>query len=123
MLVKHGVHNVGVFRRLCICFQNVPMGDLYFETIKSLEAANITDPKDIFNTTGLEEVWYPLSAPLKTPRKIKNWKDLFEAKKVPFDDIAPFVLDHPLTIWHFLNTYILDDVTAGKGCLFSIYFR
>jgi hypothetical protein len=119
MLVKHGVHNIGVFRRLCICYQDVPMGDLYCETLQSFEAANVTDPKDIFNATGLKELWYPLSAPLKNSRKIKNWKDLFEAKKVPFDDIAPFVLDHPLTIWHFLDTHILDNVETGKGTLFT----
>ena len=115
MLVKHGVHNVGVFRRLCACYQNVPMGELYSESLKTLEDAKITDPKDIFNATGLAEIWYPLSAPLKNSRKIKTWKDLFEAKHAPFDDIAPFVLDHALTIWHFLNANILDNVAANNG--------
>lgn len=123
MLIKRGVHNIGVFRRLCICYQNVPMGDLYCESLQDLESANIVDPKDIFNATGLEEIWYPLSAPLKNSRNIKNWKDLFEAKKVPYDDIAPFVIDHPLTIWHFINNHIYDSVESSKGKLLFIMSR
>ena len=123
-LVKHGVHNIGVYRRLCLCYQDVPMGDLFSETMTMIKDSKITNPKDIFNTSGLESGWFPLSAPLKNSRNIKNWKDLFETKGISFDDIAPFVLDNPMTVWHFLNLHILDSVDANiKGMKKLFYFK
>jgi hypothetical protein len=110
LLAKRGVHNHGVFRRLCSCFQSVAFGEISAEHLAQIEAANITDPKDIFDVLALDDCWFPLSAKLNDARKITNWSQFCEAKKIPHDDIGSLVFDYALTVWFMLNKFVLDSV-------------
>ena len=123
LLVKHGLHNVGIFRRLCSCYQNTAFGELSGERLAQLEAAQVTDPFEKFETLGLSKAWYPLSGGLKVgtdPRKIVSWKDLYDAKGVPLDDLGALVFEYAMTVWHMMNKYLMASLppASSKGISF-----
>lgn len=119
LLVNHGLHNVGIFRRLCHCYQSTAFGELGGERMAQIAAAEVTDPWDKFETLGLTKEWFPLSKPLVDARKITGWKELYAAKGIPTDDVGCLVFDHVMTVWHLLNKFVLDGITAKDGMLLN----
>ncbi|KAJ3056373.1 hypothetical protein HK097_007210 [Rhizophlyctis rosea] len=115
-LIQHDVHNVGVFRRLCGCYQENPYGELAAEQIAQLQQMGQQDPVLRFRMFGLSMDLYPLSADLPAdvdPRSIDTWKKFYEVRKLAFDNPAALVLEVPLTIWHIINKYCWDDIKTG----------
>ena len=117
LLNQYGIHNVGVFQRHCGCAEGTPFGELYAELRAQMEAAEVSDPFEVFDSTGLVKEWFPLSEKIPNARKIQSWTDLYNAKRVSFDDPAGLVLDYIMTIWFILNKYILDSLQGNTGML------
>jgi hypothetical protein len=115
LLVQEGLHNVGIYQRLCACYSQTAFGELNGERMAQLEAAEVTDPYEAFEILGLTKEWYPLSKPLENPRKVVSWKTLYEAKGISLDNIAGLVFDHAMTVWHMLNRYVLDSIAVKDG--------
>ncbi|KAJ3288744.1 hypothetical protein HK104_007993 [Borealophlyctis nickersoniae] len=112
-LVHHNVHNVGVYRRLCGCYQEQPYGELVGEQIALLQANNITDAAARFSLLGLSMDLYPLSKPFGEGvdvRKLSSWKDFYEARGLQMNNPAALVLEVPLTVWHLINKFVLDKI-------------
>ncbi|KAJ3002988.1 hypothetical protein HKX48_001999, partial [Thoreauomyces humboldtii] len=112
-LVQKDVHNIGIFRRLCACYNQIAYGELAAGHIAQMQAGNITDPRERFKLFGLSDVLFPLSAayPEGTDvRTIDSWKKYYELRNIPMDDPAALVLEVPLTVWHMVNKYVLDGI-------------
>ncbi|KAI8593401.1 hypothetical protein BDZ88DRAFT_404552 [Geranomyces variabilis] len=115
-LVQKDVHNIGVFRRLCACYAQVGYGELAGQHIAQLQQQNIQDPLERFKLFGLSQALYPLSAAYPEGfdvRSIDSWKTYYEVRGIPFDDPAALVLEVPMTVWHLINKYVLDDIKPG----------
>ncbi|KAI9199856.1 uncharacterized protein BJ171DRAFT_199257 [Polychytrium aggregatum] len=111
-LVNKERHNMGLYRRLCNCYNQFPFGELTGENAAQIQNNNITDPKAKFDTLALPDELYPLNKALPDdvdPRSVDSWQKYFEAKGLPFDSPVALILEVPLTIWHLLNTYYLKD--------------
>lgn len=108
-LSRHGLHNVGVFRRLCGCFAKVPFGELAGQFIVNLQASS-PNPESKFRMLGLPMHAFPMAKPFPpnvNVSDIDSWKSLFEARGWPLDSPLPLVLDVPMTIWHFINKFVI----------------
>ncbi|KAJ1534651.1 hypothetical protein HK096_003607, partial [Nowakowskiella sp. JEL0078] len=108
-LSKNAVHNAGVYRRLCHCFDNVPYGELGALTQK------IDDPKSRFNELGIPEEFYPLNKKFKGDVKnITGWEKYYESIGIPLDSPVAMALECPLTVFHLINKYLIPRMSASK---------
>ncbi|TPX67874.1 hypothetical protein SpCBS45565_g03449 [Spizellomyces sp. 'palustris'] len=117
-LIHNDVHNVGVFRRLCHCYSQVPYGELAAQQLAQLQVANVQDPLERFKLFGLSMQLYPLSAPYPEGtnlRDIDSWKKFYELRNIPMSDPAALVLEVPMTLWHLINKYALDNIAEVEG--------
>ncbi|KAI8802992.1 hypothetical protein BJ742DRAFT_512482 [Cladochytrium replicatum] len=116
-LSRNELHNVGLFRRFCHCFDNVPFGELAFQLQKQIPEGG----KELFDTLGLAQDMYPLSKALKLkdgeePAKaVTSWKSYFDAAGIPFDSPSALVLESPLTVFHLLTKYYLPSLKADAN--------
>ncbi|KAI9098233.1 hypothetical protein DFS34DRAFT_649820 [Phlyctochytrium arcticum] len=115
LLIHSDVHNVGVYRRLCHCYQQTPYGELAGQQIQHLQANNIQDPLERFKLFGLNMHWFPLSNAYPDgldTRSIDTWEKFYNARSIPMSDPAALVFEVPMTIWHIINKYLLDTLPA-----------
>ncbi|KAI8998324.1 hypothetical protein BC832DRAFT_594934 [Gaertneriomyces semiglobifer] len=116
-LIQKGIHNVGVYRRLCGCFADIPYGELAAQQIARAEANGITDPLERFKMFGLSPEWYPLSKPFAEDIKVKDidtWEKFYKARNIGMDDPAAFVLEYPMTLWHIINKHYVDKIQTNE---------
>ncbi|KAJ3000030.1 hypothetical protein HDV02_000982 [Globomyces sp. JEL0801] len=102
-------HNVGLFARLCGCFNQLPWGAISAHLIQRFRTQQ-ADPQTMFKSLGLPQEMFPLSAPFPADvdvTEIDSWKALYTAKKYSFDNPAALILDTPMTVWHCINQFIL----------------
>ena len=113
-LNQHRIHNIGIYQRLCGCYNEIPFGQLSYEMLSQFQATN-ANPHEMFQVLGLPEVMFPLSKPIKKgidPLSIDSCKALYEAKEWSFDNPAALVLDVPMTIYYLINKYCLKELTT-----------
>eukprot|EP00026_Physarum_polycephalum_P005746 Phypoly_transcript_05784.p1 GENE.Phypoly_transcript_05784~~Phypoly_transcript_05784.p1 ORF type:complete len:632 (+),score=88.96 Phypoly_transcript_05784:250-1896(+) len=88
----YDVHHVGYWKVMCsICCR--PDGPKLEPFLK--------DPSN--KVHGLPENHMPPNTSLTKIQVIKNWKDYYEARKIPFESIAAIILAYPLTVFHILT--------------------
>ncbi|RKO96210.1 hypothetical protein CAUPRSCDRAFT_12097 [Caulochytrium protostelioides] len=114
-LTQRGIHNMGLWRRLCGCFQNRKWGELSAElrgTWGELSGADeAAKAQARFETLHLNAALFPLDKALaKAPDAIHTWQDYYEAVGLPLDDPAALLLEVPLTLWWILRQHILPLV-------------
>ncbi|KAI8911062.1 hypothetical protein EDD86DRAFT_204302 [Gorgonomyces haynaldii] len=115
-LASKNLHNVGLFRRLCGCFNNLGWGVLSGQMIAHFQQTQPT-PEGMFEVTGLPKDLFPLSKPFDEKvdkTKIRSWKDYMEKRGYPLDSPAPLVLEVPLTIWHIINKFYMPKAPKLK---------
>ncbi len=114
LLVQHGLHNIGAFKRLCGCYRDVPYGQLWFEQVLQFRAVKASN-KDMFDCLGLPDEMFPLSKAPKEgvdPLGIKSWKELYEARDWSLDNVAALILHVPMTVYYLINKYHLKTAPA-----------
>ncbi|EGF82527.1 hypothetical protein BATDEDRAFT_34496 [Batrachochytrium dendrobatidis JAM81] len=124
-LSQQGYHNVGIFRRLCGCYNNVACGEMAANMLAQIQDTN-PSAQEKFTMLGLPDEMYPLSKPFPKDfdvNTIVDWKTLFEARGWSFDNPAALVLDIPMTIWYLTNRFVIQGLAAQKKepCLITIH--
>jgi hypothetical protein len=102
-------HNLGVFQRLCGCFQEMPWGSLGAHVLAQYQQ-NQNSPQEMFSLLGLPEEMFPMSSPFPPDfdlDSIDSWESFYKAKNYSFDNPAALVLEVPLTIWYLINKFHL----------------
>ncbi|KAJ3106538.1 hypothetical protein HDU97_006131 [Phlyctochytrium planicorne] len=105
-LVKNEVHNIGVYRRLCQCYQQLAWGEISGEIAAQQSAAGTELEK--FELLGLPASMYPLGKPFDASvdiSKIESWEDWYKANKLNLDSPVALVFEVPLTIWFLIKEY------------------
>ncbi|KAJ3142014.1 hypothetical protein HK100_003877 [Physocladia obscura] len=117
-LVEKELHNVGVYRRLCQCFQQLQWGELSGELEVQMTADAIkNDEQKKFKCTGLPEELYPLGRPLKEgvdPDRINNWEDWYNAYDLPLSSPVSLVFEVPLTVFFLVKKYAANRTINGR---------
>ncbi|KAI9339394.1 hypothetical protein BDR26DRAFT_1007923 [Obelidium mucronatum] len=117
-LVEKDIHNVGVYRRLCQCFQQLQWGELSGELAVQMEADQLKgDLEKQFNCTGLPKELYPLGKPLKNgvkPEDIESWADWYKAYDLPLSSPVALVFEMPLTVWYLIKKYAPTRLVNGR---------
>jgi hypothetical protein len=116
-LISKGVHNIGLFKRLCGCFQNQGWGELAAEMIGEFKQIAPT-PEKMFEISGLPQEMFPLSKAFPEGfdiSTIDSWKSYMDVRGYSFDNPAPLILEVPLTIWHIINKYHLKKKSLSKN--------
>ncbi|KAH6584561.1 hypothetical protein BASA60_000925 [Batrachochytrium salamandrivorans] len=114
-LTQQGYHNIGIFRRLCGCYNSTPCGEMASEYLAQIQATN-PSAQEKFAMLGLPEEMYPLSKPLPSGfdvNTIVDWKTLFKARGWSLNNPAALVLDIPMTIWYLANRHVVKDLPAS----------
>ncbi|KAJ3126479.1 hypothetical protein HK098_007461 [Nowakowskiella sp. JEL0407] len=107
-LSNSNVHNRGVFRRLCHCFDNEPFGEL------GAQLDQIEDPNARFLELGVPNEMHPLNKAVPNPEKIDSWKKYYDVKGIPFDSPIALALESPLTLFHLINKFLIPKLDALK---------
>ncbi|KAL2919138.1 hypothetical protein HK105_201411 [Polyrhizophydium stewartii] len=113
-LNQQGYHNIGVFRRLCGCYNQVPCGEIGAQTLAEIQQENASAQRK-FEYMGLPQELYPLAKPLPADvdvSSIDSWESLFKARGWQLDSPAAFVLDIPMTVWFLANKFALKNNPA-----------
>ncbi|KAJ3352740.1 hypothetical protein HDU83_007688 [Entophlyctis luteolus] len=117
-LVEKGLHNIGVYRRLCQCFQQLQWGELSGELEVQMNSDAVkNDERKKFKCTGLPDELFPLGRPLKAgvdPDTIENWKDWYGAYDLPFSSPVALVFEVPLTVWYLIKKYAPKRIVNGR---------
>jgi hypothetical protein len=117
-LIAKSIHNIGLFKRLCGCYNEVGFGEFGAKMIADFQQSKPT-PEDMFAKTGLSPDFFPLSKPFPEGTdisKIDCWKTYMEAREYSMDDAAPLILEVPLTIFHIVNKFF-DKSKKEKGMI------
>ncbi|KAJ3371790.1 hypothetical protein HDU91_004935 [Kappamyces sp. JEL0680] len=113
-LTTHSLHNVGLFQRLCGCFQQVPWGGLNANLLAQFQA-NRPTPEQMFAALGLPQEMFPLSKPFPDGTDVSgidSWSSYFQARGYSLDSPAALILEVPLTLWHLINQFHLKTAPA-----------
>ncbi|KAJ3237157.1 hypothetical protein HDU81_009913 [Chytriomyces hyalinus] len=117
-LVENELHNVGVYRRLCQCFQQLQWGELSGELAVQMDADAVKDDeKKRFLLTGLPLELFPLGRPPKAgvePESIASWEDWYKAYNLPLTSPVALVFEMPLTVWHLIKKYAPTRNVNGR---------
>lgn len=109
-LTVKGLHNVGLFKRLCGCYRNQPFGTITADLMTELSKISQPTPEDIFKVSGLPQEMYPLSEGFPDGTDISaidTWEKFYKRRGYSFDNPAALLLEVPLTIWHIINKFYL----------------
>ncbi|KAJ3276599.1 hypothetical protein HDV01_004132 [Terramyces sp. JEL0728] len=126
-------HNVGLFQRLCGCFNEAPWGVLAARLIAHYQQTKPT-PDQMFATLGLPQEMFPLSKsydegicflkPGFDSASIDSWESYFKARGYSFDNPSALILEVPLTIFHMINQFHMktaDPVPEGERRRITIH--
>lgn len=117
VLEKNSLHNVGLFRRLCGCFRSKGWGQLGAEYIEAFQSSPPT-PQQMFDVTGLPAEMFPLSKPFDEGydvSQIDSWEKYMTVRGYSMNNLAPLVLEVPLTIWHIINKFYMPTAPKLKN--------
>ena len=120
-LASIDLHNVGVYRRLCQCFQALAWGEISGELEAQMDRAKTEgkmSEKEIFSLTGLPEELFPLGRGLDDNWKggvegINSWKDWYEAMALDVSSPVALVFEYPLTLWYLIKKYAPKHIING----------
>ncbi|KAJ3324095.1 hypothetical protein HDV06_000636 [Boothiomyces sp. JEL0866] len=107
-------HNVGLFQRLCGCFNEAPWGVLAARLIAHYQQTKPT-PDQMFATLGLPEEMFPLSKPFDEgfdSTSIDSWENYFKSRGYSLDNPSALILEVPLTIYHMINQFHMKTAPA-----------
>ncbi|KAJ1554572.1 hypothetical protein HK405_004659, partial [Cladochytrium tenue] len=117
-LVDNGIHNVGVYRRLCQCFVQLQWGELSGELEAQMNLPqHKDDPQKRFALTGLPKELYPLGKPFKEGvdvDKIESWASWYDAVGLPLSSPVAIVFEVPLTLWYMIKNFAPVRVEKGR---------
>ncbi len=111
-LIREGLHNVGLYRRICHCYDKIPFGELTTEFQN--EMATLKSDKEKATFLGLPEEMYPLSKcvtdenlkKLGENAKIDQWEKAYTALGLPLSCPAALILEYPMTVYYMLTKYV-----------------
>lgn len=114
-LVKTDLHNVGLYRRLCHCYEKVACGELSGESdslLSQLPSDNLDQQGELLGVPAefmpLNKIGFTAGKDVKEIRgKVLSWKQYYERVGLPLDSPLAMVLEYPLSIFHFLNTVFI----------------
>ncbi|KAJ3007888.1 UNVERIFIED_CONTAM: hypothetical protein HDU68_003304 [Siphonaria sp. JEL0065] len=117
-LVEKEIHNIGVYRRLCQCFQQLHWGELSGELAVQMAADPLKgDAEKQFACTGLPQELYPLGRGLKEgakPEDIETWEDWYKAYDLPLSSPVALIFEMPLTVWYLIKKYAPTRLVNGR---------
>ena len=117
LLSQKSLHNVGLFRRICGCFNQMGWGMLSAELIAQFQQTQPT-PEQMFAATGLPREMFPLSKPFEEGFDVKtidSWKKYFEVRGYSMDNPSALIMEVPMTIWHIINKFYLPKAPLVPG--------
>ena len=111
-MVRKKLHNIGIYKRICHCYNKIPFGDISAELTGYLEQSK--DNHEIqAEILGVPSFLMPLSKPFSDDtidlRSIDNWGKCYKALNLSINSPLAFVLETPMTIFHILNKYFFKD--------------
>ncbi|ORY51361.1 hypothetical protein BCR33DRAFT_675996 [Rhizoclosmatium globosum] len=119
-LVEKDLHNVGVYRRLCQCFQQLQWGELTGELAVQMAAEGLEGNElGQFNCTGLPKELFPLGKALNagvTPESIESWEDWYKAYGLDMSSPVALVFEMPLTVWYLIKKYAPTRMSMVRLC-------
>ncbi|KAJ3187565.1 hypothetical protein HK101_009367 [Irineochytrium annulatum] len=113
-LVQNDVHNIGVYRRLCPCFQQLAWGEISGEI--AAQSADLPDAEAKFKLLGLPAEMFPLGKAFDSTVKIDEittWEAWYKAVGLPLSSPVALVFEVPLTIWYLIKEFA--PVRTEKG--------
>ncbi|KAJ3075173.1 hypothetical protein HDU98_009010 [Podochytrium sp. JEL0797] len=117
-LVEKEIHNIGVYRRLCQCFQQLQWGELTGELAVQMAADTLKgDEEKQFACSGLPKELFPFGRELKKgvdPESINGWEDWYKAYGLPLDSPVALVFEVPLTVWYLVKKYAAVRMVGGR---------
>jgi len=109
LLAHNYLHNIGLFRRLCPCFNQVPYGCLSLETLSALFKFG-DDLEKQAGALGVPEDFLPLPQEFNQsydPKSINSWTDFYENRKLDFSSPLALALEYPMTVFYLMREYVL----------------
>lgn len=98
-LEHQGVHNKGLWRRMCACASTIPPGDLPAQEAQEDDPAGWALPSKFIPSS---QDTLPLD-----PTSSENWGSYYSFRKLPLKSPAAVLLSLPLSIYHGLRTLSL----------------
>ncbi|KAJ3212898.1 hypothetical protein HDU67_003515 [Dinochytrium kinnereticum] len=114
-LVRNEVHNIGVYRRLCQCYQQLSWGEISGEVSAQQETVATAEQK--YEMLGLPESMFPLGKPFDKDvdiDAIDSWEAWYEANDLPLSSPVSLVYEVPLTIWFLIKEYAPKRMENGR---------
>ncbi|KAI8618997.1 hypothetical protein BC830DRAFT_1106051 [Chytriomyces sp. MP71] len=117
-LVQNDIHNVGVYRRLCQCFQQLQWGELSGELAAQMDADGVKDDEEKrFALSGLPKDLFPFGRQFKKgldPETIDTWEAWYNAYNLSFSSPVALVFEVPLTVWFLIKKFAPKRIVNGR---------
>ncbi|KAJ3118796.1 hypothetical protein HDU96_008520 [Phlyctochytrium bullatum] len=113
-LVQNEIHNIGVYRRLCQCYQQLAWGEISGEL--AAQQGTLETAEEKFKLLGLPESMFPLGKPFDASvdiESIDSWETWYKANQLPLSSPVALVFEVPLTIWFLIKEYAPKRIENG----------
>ena len=112
-LIKNGKHNIGLYKRLCNCFNEVPFGEMSIQLDAALDEIDAKDYHKQAELLGIPLEMFPLDKQLPSVETaLESWAGYFEGAGLKLDSPVAFILETPLSVAFAIYKYF---VKFGQG--------